>query len=142
MPRQDPYGNFRFRVELGSATAAGFSDVSIGALTTDVISYREGTDPLHVRKLPGLNRSGNVTLKRGITLSPDLWDWYQQIATGQLVRRDVVIVLQDLTGADVLRFVVRDAWPMKYEAGPLNAQGTDIAIETLELANEGIERVQ
>ena len=143
MPRQDPYRNFRFRVEIDGIATAGFSEVLIGPTTTDVIDYREGGDPLHVRKLPGLTKFGNVTLKRGMTNSLDLYKWYQAISFGQLSgnRRQVVIVVQDESGADQARFVVSEAWPMKYDPSDLNGKGNEVFIELLELANEGIERV-
>jgi phage tail-like protein len=143
MPRQDPYRNFRFRVEIDGIATAGFSEVLIGATTTDVIDYREGGDPLHVRKLPGLIKFGNVTLKRGMTNSLDLYKWYQAISFGQLSgnRRQVVITVQDESGADQSRFVVSEAWPMKYDPSDLNGKGNEVFIELLELANEGIERV-
>jgi phage tail-like protein len=143
MTRQDPLRNLRFRVEIDNLAVAGFSEVIIGATTTAVIEYREGNEPEHVRKLPGLHKFGNVTLKRGVTGSLELYDWHKQVLTGQIVtaRRNVVIVVADETGADRARFVVRDAWPIRYEPGALNAQGHEVFIETLELANEGIERV-
>jgi len=143
MARQDPLRNQRFRVEIDGLQAAAFSEVLIGATTTDIIDYREGTDPPYVRKLPGLHRFGNVTLKRGITTSLELSDWHREILQGQTAnaRRRVVIVVADESGADQARFVVTNAWPAKYEVGPLNAHGNEVFIETLELANEGIERV-
>src|SRR5437588_11968882 len=64
MARHDPLRNFRFRVEIDGIAIAGFSEAAIGATTTDVIDYREGNEPAHVRKLPGLTKSGNVTLTR------------------------------------------------------------------------------
>lgn len=143
MPRNDPYRNFRFRVEIDNVAAAAFSEVQIGATTTGVVEYREGTDPPHARKLSGLTRYGNITLKRGVTGSLELYEWHRQIVTGQLVnnRRRVVIVVQDESGADQARFVVVDAWPVRYEVGALDAKGNEVLIELLELANEGIERV-
>ena len=142
MARTDPYRNFRFRVEIGGLAIAAFSEVQIGATTTDVIDYREGTDPTHVRKLSGLTRYGNVTLKRGMTDSRELSDWHRQIVTGQPgSRRQVAIVVQDETGADQARFEVSEAWPIRYEVGALDAKGNEVLIELLELANEGIERV-
>jgi phage tail-like protein len=143
MARNDPYRNFRFRVEIGGIALAGFSEVHVGATTTDVIEYREGTDPTHVRKLSGLTRYGNVTLKRGVTSSRELSDWQQQIVAGQLLssRRQVAIVVQDESGADQARFAVVEAWPVRYEVGALDAKGNEVLIELLELANEGIERV-
>lgn len=143
MPRHDPLRNFRFRLEIDGLQTAGFSAVSIDPTATDVIDYREGTDPSHVRKLSGLTRYGNVTLKRGVTTSLELYNWHKQIVSGQLAtaRKQVAIVVQDEAGADVARYVVSEAWPIKYDPGDLNATGNDVFIETLELANEGVERV-
>lgn len=143
MARQDPLRNQRFRVEVDGLAAVAFSEVSIGATTTDVIEYREGGDPLHVRKLPGLHRFGNVTLSRGVTESLDLVQWQRLVLQGQTAdaRRRVVIVVADEAGADRARWIVSDAWPVKLELGRLDARGNEVLIETLELANEGIERV-
>jgi phage tail-like protein len=144
MARQDPLRNFRFRVEIDGIAVAGFSEAIIAPTTTEAIDYREGTDPPHVRKLSGLTKFGNITLSRGITDSLDLYNWYKQIIAGQLAtsRRQVVIVIVDETGADRARFVVSLAWPTRYEPSALNARGNEVMIEMLELANEGIERVQ
>ncbi|HKB14311.1 MAG TPA: phage tail protein [Vicinamibacterales bacterium] len=142
MARQDPLRNFRFRVEIDGSVIAGFSEVAIGATTTDVIDYREGTEPAHVRKLPGLTRYGTVTLKRGVTASGDLFAWHRQVATGDpSYRRNVAIVVLDEAGADIARYLVHDAWPIKYDPGGLHAKGNEVFVETLELVNEGVERV-
>jgi phage tail-like protein len=144
MTRKDPLGNFRFRVEIDGIAQAGFSEVEIAPTTTDAIDYREGTDPAHVRKLSGLTRFGNITLKRGMTDSLDLYQWYKQVTEGQLAgnRRQVAIIVADESGADVARFLVSEAWPIKYQPSELDATGSAVLIETLELVNEGIERVQ
>jgi phage tail-like protein len=147
MARVDPLRNFRFRVEIDNAARAGFAEVSAAEATTDVIDYREGSDPPHVRKLSGLTRYGNVTLKSGLTVGGaalELFEWHRAVVDGQLAqsRRRVVIVIQDEAGQDQARFVLSDAWPVKYVTSLLNAQANEVFIETLELANEGIERVQ
>ncbi|HJQ59121.1 MAG TPA: phage tail protein [Vineibacter sp.] len=143
MARRDPLGNFRFRLEIDGVAAAGFSEVTIGAASVEVIDYREGNEPAHVRKLPGLRKWGSVVLKRGVTNSMDLYDWFKQVVQGQVAaaRRDIIVVVLDDAGADQARFVVSEAWPAKYETGHLNAKGNEVLIETLELVNEGIERV-
>jgi phage tail-like protein len=143
MARQDPLRNFRYRLEIDSLTIAGFSEVVIGETTVEVIEYREGTDPPHARKLSGLTKYGNVTLKRGMTTSLELYQWHKQVEDGKVskARKKVVIVVGDETGADKARFVVTEAWPTKYSASGLDAQGNEVLIETLELVNEGIERV-
>jgi phage tail-like protein len=147
MARIDPLRNFRFRVEIDNVTRAGFTEASGLETTTESIDYREGTDPSHVRKLPGLSKYANITLKSGLTVGAnalELYQWHRAIVSGQLadVRRRVAIVVQDEAGVDRARFVVSDAWPAKYVASPLSARATEVIIETLELANEGIERVQ
>jgi phage tail-like protein len=144
MARHDPLRNFRFRLEIEGIQTAGFSEVAIGATTTDVINYREGTDPTHVRKLSGLTKYGNVTLKRGVTVSLELFEWHRRIVTGQIAanRKNIVIVVMDEAGADTARYVVSDAWPIKYDPGDLSAVGNEVFIELLELVNEGVERVQ
>ncbi len=141
--RVDPLRNFRFRLEIDGITQAGFSDVAIGETATDAVDYREGTDPTHVRKLTGLTKYGNITLKWGVTTSLDLYDWYKNIVAGQIAsnRKQVTIVVLDETGSDKARFVVSDSWPTKYHPSDLNAKGNEVFIETLELVNEGVERV-
>jgi phage tail-like protein len=143
MARQDPLRNFRFRVEIDGLHAGGFSEAFIEPTTTEVIEYREGTDAPHVRKLPGLTKFGNVTLKHGVSASLELFNWHLQVVRGQIAsaRRNVIIVVLDEAGQDVARFQVSNAWPTKYDPGDLNAKGNEVFIESLELANEGIERV-
>jgi phage tail-like protein len=143
MARQDPLRNARFRLEIDGLQVAGFSEISIGATITETIDYREGNEPLRVRKLSGLTKFGNVSLKRGVTDSRELFDWHQQIVQGQLStsRKNVVIVVLGEAGEDRARFAVSNAWPTKYDPSDLNAKGNEVFIECLELANEGIERV-
>jgi phage tail-like protein len=142
MARHDPLRNFRYRLEIDGLQTAAFSEVSIGTTSTDIIDYREGNDPARVRKLPGLTHYGSVLLKHGVTASLELPNWHRQVVSGQLTRKTVAIVVLDETGLDAARFVVTDAWPAKYSVKDLNATGNEVLIETLELANEGIERVQ
>jgi len=146
MARNDPLRNFRYRLEIDSITQAGFSDVMIAETTIDAVDYREGTDPPHVRKLSGLTKYGNITLKWGLTVGGsalDLFKWHADVSAGQVKekRKKVVIVLQDEAGADAARYVVSEAWPVKYDPSDLNAKGNEVFIELLELVNEGIERV-
>lgn len=144
MARKDPLRNFRFRLEIDGVQQAGFSDVNIGETTTDAVDYREGTDPSHVRKLSGLTKFGNITLKWGVTDSMELFNWHKQIMAGQIAanRKQVSIVVVDEAGSDKARFVVSEAWPMKYDPSDLAGKGNEVFIELLELVNEGIERVQ
>jgi phage tail-like protein len=143
MPRPDPVRNFRFRLEIDGLQAAAFSEAMIAETTTEAIDYREGNDPMHVRKLSGLTKFGNITLKRGITDSMDIYNWHKQIMAGQVQtnRKQVAITVVDEAGENKARFVISEAWPTKYDPSDLNAKGNEVFIELLELVNEGIERV-
>src|SRR3954452_180721 len=135
MARSDPLRNFRFKLTIDDINVASFSEVTIADTTTDAIDYREGDEPTHVRKLPDLNKYGNITLKKGVTSSLDLFNWHNQALTNQIksLRRKVQI---DVWGEDddqpKATFVVREAWPVKYDPGAFNAKGNDVLIETLE----------
>lgn len=141
--RTSPYSAFNFLVEFnGQDISAGFSEVSgIGAEIT-VAEYREGTDKQnHVRKIPNINKVSDVTLKRGIIKSKDLWDWVDLIRTkGWEGQRDVSITLMDESHENaVSRWVLQSAIPTKYTGPSLNAKGgTDVAMEELVLSAEGI----
>ena len=142
MARNDPLRNFRFRLEIDQITQGFFSEVAIGESTTEPIDYREGNEPTHVRKLPGLTKYGNITLKWGVTDSVELYDWHRKIVAGQIKdqRKTVKIIVIDEAGADKASFVVSEAWPTKYDPSDLNGKGNEVFIELLELVNEGIER--
>jgi phage tail-like protein len=146
MARIDPLRNFRYRLEIDSIAQAGFSEVMIAETTIDAVDYREGTDPPHVRKLSGLTKYGNITLKWGLTVggtAMDLFRWHAEVSAGQVKekRKKVVIVVQDEAGQDAARWVISDAWPIKYDPGDMKGTGNEVLIELLELVNEGIERV-
>lgn len=139
--RHDPYKNFPFRVDFGGAASSGFTQVSGLSAEAQVIEYREGSDITSTRKLPGLVKYPNVTLRRGLTQSRDLFDWWMTVVNGNVERRDVSIVLLDDARKEVVRWILRDAWIAKFEMGELNAEGNDVAIETIELAHERLELV-
>lgn len=141
MARKDPFRNFRFRLEIDGIEQAGFSDASGFDITVDPIDYREGNEPTHVRKLPGLTKYGNVTLKWGVTDSMELYNWNKAIVNGDIQRKNLAIVVIDEAGDDKARWEVVEAWPTKYTPTTLNAKGNEVAIETLEIANEGVIRV-
>jgi phage tail-like protein len=144
MPRNDPYRNFRFRVEIDGIEQAGFSDATIPDSTTASTDYREGTDPTHQRKLSGLTTYGNVTLKWGLTDSMELYEWRQQVVqSGALdARKNLSLVLIDEAGNDKTRWNIMEAWPTKYDASDLSAKGNDVVIENLELVCEEVIKVQ
>jgi phage tail-like protein len=138
--RVDPYGNFNFRVEIDGITRAAFQEVSGFDSTIDVIEHREGGDNTTPRKLPGMTKHSNIVLKWGLATDTDLYDWHRAAVRGDLQRRNGSIVLLDRRGDEVVRWNFFAAWPAKYDGPDLNAEGNDVAIETLELAHERVER--
>jgi phage tail-like protein len=138
--RVDPYRNFSFLVEIDGITQAGFSDCTGFGASTDPIEYREGGENRTVRKLPGMTKYNNITLKWGITDSRELYDWYRDVVNGKIERKNGSIILLDLQGQEVLRWNFFNGWPSKWDGPDFTAKGNDVAIETLEIANEGTER--
>jgi phage tail-like protein len=137
--RNDPYKNFKFRVEIDNMASSGFSECTGLESEVGCIEYREGGD--HVtRKLPGLRKVGNITLKRGVTQSTELYDWHKNIVNGVSDRRNGTIILMDDDGSDVVRWRFSDGFARKYEGPSFNAKGNEVAIETLEICCERIER--
>ncbi|MBN2487700.1 MAG: phage tail protein [Methanosarcinaceae archaeon] len=142
--RNDPYLNSRFLLEIDGIVQAGFSDVTIPDISTDPIEYREGNEDTTVRKLAGLTKYGNLTLKWGITDSLELFEWRKQVIQGNIAdaRKNIAVILQDEEGNPAARWEFREAWPSKYDAPDLSAKGNDVAIETLEIVHEGMDRVE
>lgn len=137
---KDPYGNFNFLVEIDGITRAAFQHCSGFDSTVDVTEYREGGDNTSPRKLPGMTKHSNISLKRGMTDDHELYDWHQRIVQGDIERKNGSVVLLDRKGNEVARWHFYRAWPTKWTGPDFNAEGKDVAIETLELAHEGIER--
>jgi phage tail-like protein len=136
--RHDPFGNFSFRVEIDGQVVAGFTEVNGLSSEIAVIEYREGGDQ-RIRKLPGVRKYNNLVLKRGITSDRSLWEWHQTAANGRVERRNGSVLLLDAERNVVARWNFHDAWPVKWQGPDLDGQSSDVAIETLELAHEGID---
>ena len=148
VPRDNPYHGFNFRVtvdRLGDANsfAAGFQEISgLGGEIT-MAEYRNGNEPVnHVRKIHGMNKSTDVTLKRGLIGNLNIFTWFNDVRLGnQDVRRNVTIeLLDEAHSGTVMTWVLFNAMPMKYTGPTLNAKGgTDVAIEELVLTCERID---
>ena len=138
--RVDPYRGYNFRLEIDNTSVAGFSECGGLTFDTDPVDYREGTDVrLSVRKLRGLSKFTNISLKRGYTQNKDLWNWYKTILNGAVERRNGAVVLQDEVHQDVLRWNWSDGWITKYEGPAFNAHTNDVSIEHIEIVVEHVE---
>jgi phage tail-like protein len=139
--RVDPYRGFNFKVELGGTIKGGFREASGLDSAQDPVEYREGADKvLTARKLPGLNKYSNISLKRGVTDDAGLWDWRKKAMDGKVERIDGSIVLMDDTGEEKARWNFVAGWPTKWTGPSFNATSNEVAIETLEIAHEGISK--
>ena len=138
--RNDPYGGYNFLVEIDGIARAGFQECSGLDSTQDAGEYREGTDPLTTRKLPGLITYSNITLRRGITDDAELWLWRKTVMGGRVERKNMSIILLDDAREEKLRWNVKNCWPTKWEGPGFNATSSDVAIETLEIAHEGLDK--
>jgi len=138
--RENPYGEFNFLVDLGTGDTegpeAGFQEVSGLGQEVEVIEYRNGNDKVNaVRKLPGLTKVPDVTLKRGVIGSLALYQWLRD-ASSRTVR---VHLQNEDRSAIVMSWTLVRARPVKHVAGPLDAKGSDVAMEELTLAYERLE---
>jgi len=139
--RDTPYGAFNFQVDLGDGVAGGFSDVSGLVTEMTVAEYRNGNDAEnHVRKVPGVHKVGDVTLKRGLVGSDNLFSWIKATRTdGFKAKRTVVIhMLDESRNGPVTTWRLQGAMPLKYTGPTLAGKGGgDVAMEELVLSVEG-----
>ena len=144
--RDRPYSNYNFLVDLGTGNTegpeAGFSEVILPSATIDVIEYRSGNEKESgTRKIPGRAHYSNVIFKRGAIGSLNLYQWWNDTRNGDILSfRTVTVQLQNEDHTEVvMTWKFLRAWPTRYEFAPLNAQGKDTLIETLEVAFERLE---
>lgn len=134
-----PIPKFHFQVEWGGSKI-GFTEVTGLDITTEVIEYRDGASPEFSKvKMPGQRTFSNITLKRG-TFAGDneFYNWFNTVNMNQIERRDLTISLLNENHEPVVVWKVKNAWPLKVTPTDLSAEGNDVALESLELAHEGL----
>jgi len=141
--RNDPYRNFRFKVDIDGIEVASFAEATIPDSTTDSVDYREGTDFTFSRKLSGLTKYGTITLKRGLTDSTELYEWKKLVEDkgAQGARKNISLILIDEAGDEKEQWDIQAAWPTKYDSSDFSAKGNDVVIESFDLVHEGVVRV-
>jgi len=146
--RDNPYGAFNFIVALGGAQGdgsegsivGGFSDVS--GLDTDITyaEYRNGNEKFNtVRKVPNTHKVSDVTLKRGVIGTLELFEWMKGVRDGTADPRNVTITMLDEARQAVVTYTLRNAQPKKYTGPTLAAKGGEVAMEELAFVHEGLE---
>jgi phage tail-like protein len=140
---RDPFRGFKFRVQIDGINRAGFREVSGLDAGTDAVDYREG-DGTTIRKLAGLQKFSPITLKRGITDDQDLWKWRTMVMDGKIndARKDGQIILLDDEGNEAAEWTFASGWPTKWTGPAFNATANEVAIDTIEIAHEGLKRVK
>lgn len=148
--RFDPLPAFRFFLQLGGVTVGSFTEVTGLSLETEAIDYREGGESTIMRQVPGLTRSGDITLKRGLSADSSLFFWASQVGAingvttilpDPLFRRTLTLMVHDRGGIAVKSFMIVRAWPKKYAPGDFKSMANEIAIEEVVLGNEGFSEV-
>jgi phage tail-like protein len=137
MTRQDPFRSFRFMIEFEGVQWGGFSRVKGIAAETKIEAYHEGGVNEYEHKLATMTTYGNLVLEHGL-VDTKLWDWHQDVVAGQVERRKVSIILKDETDAEVRRWHVDAAYPVKWSAGDLDAMSTQVLVESVEFAHHGL----
>ena len=140
---QDPYRGFKFKVQIDGITKAGFREVSGLDAGTDAVDYRDG-DGTTMRKLAGLQKFSNITLKRGITQDQDLYKWRSMVMDGKIkdARKNGQIIVLDDEGNEAAEWTFTEGWPTKLTGPTLNATANEVVVDVLEIAHEGTKRVK
>jgi phage tail-like protein len=137
-----PMPKFHFRVEWGGERL-GFTEVTGLDMQVEAIEYREGSSLEYSKlKMPGMHKFSNITLKRGsVAGDSDFYKWINTINLTLVERRDIIISLLNETHSPVLTWKAKNTFPVKLQASDLKADGNEVAIESLELAHEGLSLV-
>ena len=142
--RDDPYVGHNFELVItgisddGRAVKGSFAEVSGLEVDLTPIEYRNGSEDITVRKIPGLKKFGAVTLKRGVLGDLGMWNWVLAGMNGSVQRTEAAIILFDESRKEVMRWNLRRVWPSKWTGPGFNAKNNEIAMETLELTHEGL----
>ena len=129
----------RFYVEIEGHTQAVFTEVSGLQVEMQVFEYQEGGNNGFIHRLPGPVKVSNIILKRGLTTSNDFFKWCMEVALRQVSRKHLSVLLYDTLGEEVVRWNFHNAYPVKWVGPQFNSTSTATAIETLELAHDGLE---
>ncbi len=138
---QDPYRSYNFKLLIGDMTEGHFMECSGMGVKIETISYREAGNNQVVRKIPGPVEYGDIELKYGLTDSRNLWDWFMGGVSGNIERKNVSIQLLDSSGSTpVMQWDLINAWASEWKGAHLDAMGKEIAIESVTLVYETMQR--
>jgi phage tail-like protein len=137
--RKDPFLGFNFAVEIEGVVTAGFSEVAGLQAEVTVHEYQEGGVNEYIHKRSGpVKYPSNLVLKRGIADATDLWSWYCDVLQGNVERKNLSVVLMNSAGEEKRRWNFQNAYPVKWVGPDMRATASEVAVETMELAHEGL----
>ena len=144
--RVDPLTSYHFFLEIDGITQAQFRECSGLSTESQVIEYKEANKDgvTVIKKVPGVLKWDNITLKRGITDITELWEWRKKVEEGKVddARKNGSIVLYNQANTEVARWNFENGWPTKVSGPTLNAGSDEIAVEEVTIAHEGLVRVK
>lgn len=135
---KDPHLGLRFWVQLGQVEIAGFKECSGLSVETEIFEYSEGGLNTYTHKLPVRAKYQNITLKRGLDEGHTLYNWYVQAMQGKIKRQNISIIVYDSLGKEVRRWNLQRAFPCKWTGPNLRAEQGEVAVESVEIAHEGL----
>jgi len=139
-PSNDPYLNYRFKVEIDGIIQGGFAECSGLSSKVAVVEYREGGDNATVRKLPGQTSFPDITLKWGLTDSVEMYNWHLTAVNGAIIKKPCSIIVLGDDKEEKIRWNLTAAWPHTWVGPSFNAKASEVAIEQVTLACESITR--
>lgn len=128
-----------FKVEIEGVTVGAFAAMSGLECTTEVVRYANGSDIIN-RKRPGRTNYANIVLKRGYVNTDELWEWYKKVIDGRIERKAGSVILCGDDGSEIMRYNFFEAWPCRWKSFEMDAAGSEVLVEELEIAVERIER--
>ncbi|WP_284640495.1 phage tail protein [Paenibacillus silviterrae] len=138
----DALGNaFRFNVEIEGLLVGGFTEVSGLESEIEYEEYAEGGVNGYTHRLPKRTSYPPIVLKRGITKSNELWDWYAGNAGGRITRKQGSIIMCTVTGEELIRWNFFEAYPVKWSGPELNSTKSEVAVESIEIVHNGLKTV-
>lgn len=135
---RDPYMAFNFAIEIEGLTVGGFSEVIGLSGRLELETYVEGGVNHHIHRFPKQMDYPNLVLVRGLAERDDLWKWYEDVTRGKIRLQNGTIILKDSQQSKVIAWNFKKAYPVAWEGPPLNASGSEVAFERMELVHRGV----
>ncbi len=139
--KNNAHGSFRFWVEIQGLIVGGFSEVSGLQVETEMHEYAEGGVNDYIHRFAKRKKYPPISLKRGITSSNELWDWFQDSNIGKINRKSGSVIMEDLKKQELCRWNFFEAYPVKWIGPELNSTKSSVAIESIDIVHNGLKAI-